>query len=185
MTQVPKRLNESKAEELSKTPGECLLYRNNRGLRRPLCCKPCEDPNSIGPLPVSVATRQRISVLRNHTTIFKALSTAARVDIMEQLMNRRATMTQISRRVSKSEATVSEHLQVLEEAGIVLRIDDGHKWRYYRPTASFEHFLDRLPGPEIQHTRPTIAEPVLWQQRLSEFSRRRSLRPMKWRQRST
>src|SRR6266498_3167367 len=54
---------------------------------------------------------------------FKALASDVRVGILKRLDVRRETVTDLS--------TLLEHLEKLQTAGLVKRIDEGRKWIYY------------------------------------------------------
>jgi DNA-binding transcriptional ArsR family regulator len=62
---------------------------------------------------------------------FKALASEVRVDILKKLDERRQTVTDLSALLSLSKPTLLEHLEKLQAAGLVKRIDEGRKWIYY------------------------------------------------------
>jgi ArsR family transcriptional regulator len=62
---------------------------------------------------------------------FKALASDVRVEIMKRLDVRRETVTDLSSLLSLSKPTLLEHLEKLQAAGLVKRIDEGRKWIYY------------------------------------------------------
>jgi DNA-binding transcriptional ArsR family regulator len=61
----------------------------------------------------------------------KALASERRLDILKALVERRKMPAELSRELHLSGSTIVEHLSVLESAGLVKRIDTGHKWIYY------------------------------------------------------
>jgi len=61
----------------------------------------------------------------------KALASERRLDILKALAERRKMPAELSRELHLSGSTIVEHLSVLESAGLVKRIDTGHKWIYY------------------------------------------------------
>jgi ArsR family transcriptional regulator len=63
--------------------------------------------------------------------IFKALSDANRLRIMKMLEQREMCVCEIRSVLDLSNSTVSEHLTVLKEAGLILDRKDG-KWVNYR-----------------------------------------------------
>ncbi|MFH0986785.1 MAG: winged helix-turn-helix domain-containing protein [Candidatus Micrarchaeota archaeon] len=65
---------------------------------------------------------------------FKALAIDSRVQIMKALASRRKTQTELAKELKMSAPTVSEHLYKMHGAGLVAKIDDGHKWQYYELT---------------------------------------------------
>jgi DNA-binding transcriptional ArsR family regulator len=62
---------------------------------------------------------------------FKALASDVRVGILKVLDERRQTVTDLSNHMSLSKPTLLEHLEKLQAAGLVKRIDEGRKWIYY------------------------------------------------------
>ena len=62
---------------------------------------------------------------------FKALASEVRVDILKRLDERRQTVTDLSGLLSLSKPTLLEHLEKLQAAGLVKRVDEGRKWIYY------------------------------------------------------
>src|SRR5881398_1373689 len=62
---------------------------------------------------------------------FKALASDVRVGILKRLDTRRETVTDLSNLLSLSKPTLLEHLEKLQSAGLVKRVDEGRKWIYY------------------------------------------------------
>jgi len=62
---------------------------------------------------------------------FRALASGVRVDILKRLDARRETVTDLSNLLALSKPTLLEHLEKLQTAGLVKRIDEGRKWIYY------------------------------------------------------
>ena len=62
---------------------------------------------------------------------FKALASEVRVDILKKLDERRQTVTDLSGLLDLSKPTLLEHLEKLQSAGLVKRVDEGRKWIYY------------------------------------------------------
>ncbi len=62
---------------------------------------------------------------------FKALASEVRVDILKRLDARRETVTDLSGLLGLSKPTLLEHLEKLQAAGLVKRVDEGRKWIYY------------------------------------------------------
>jgi len=62
---------------------------------------------------------------------FKALASDVRVGILKTLDGRRQTVTDLSNLMGLSKPTLLEHLEKLQSAGLVKRIDEGRKWIYY------------------------------------------------------
>ena len=62
---------------------------------------------------------------------FKALASDVRVGILKRLDVRRETVTDLSNLLNLSKPTLLEHLEKLQAAGLVNRMDEGRKWIYY------------------------------------------------------
>ncbi len=70
---------------------------------------------------------------------FKALAHPLRRDIVERLSSGVATVGEVTRDFGVSKPTVSRHLRVLEDAGVVSRVIDGRTHRLaLRPEALAE-----------------------------------------------
>ena len=65
---------------------------------------------------------------------FKALAADTRVNILKELMERRKTLSELSRCLCMSVSAVKEHLEVLCSSGLIIQRDEGHKWKYYELT---------------------------------------------------
>jgi DNA-binding transcriptional ArsR family regulator len=65
---------------------------------------------------------------------FRSLASKTRVDILKSLDKRRKMLTELSRQFGMSPSTIKEHMDNLSGAGLVVQIDDGHKWKYYELT---------------------------------------------------
>ncbi|HID72370.1 TPA: ArsR family transcriptional regulator [Candidatus Micrarchaeota archaeon] len=65
---------------------------------------------------------------------FEALAADTRVKIMKCLLERRKTLSELAAELGMSVSGVKEHLSNLEGAGLIVKIDDGHKWKYYELT---------------------------------------------------
>jgi DNA-binding transcriptional ArsR family regulator len=65
---------------------------------------------------------------------FRTLASRTRVDILKSLDRRRKMLTELSKQLGMSPSTVKEHMDQLSRAGLVVQIDDGHKWKYYELT---------------------------------------------------
>ena len=71
--------------------------------------------------------------------MFKALAHPLRREIVERLSGGEATVREVTRDFAVSKPTISRHLKMLEEAGIVSRVIDGRSHRLaLRPEALAE-----------------------------------------------
>ncbi len=50
-------------------------------------------------------------------------------------------LTELSKQLGMSPSTVKEHMESLTKAGLVVMIDDGHKWKYYELTSKGKNVL--------------------------------------------
>ena len=71
----------------------------------------------------------------------KALSADRRVEILKSLKQRRKMPSELSRELDLAPSTIVEHLNILEEAGLVLRKETGRKWIYYELTNKGESLI--------------------------------------------
>jgi len=65
---------------------------------------------------------------------FEALAVDSRVKILKSLKQRRKTLSELAEEQQMSVSGVKEHLETLEKVGLIEKIDDGHKWKYYELT---------------------------------------------------
>ena len=81
---------------------------------------------------------------------FRALASEVRVEVLKKLDERRMTVTDLANALDLSKPTLLEHLEKLQAAQLVKRIDEGRKWIYYDLTGR---------GKKILHPeRVTIVE---------------------------
>ncbi len=73
---------------------------------------------------------------------FKALSVDSRVNILKSLYERRKTLSELSKALGLKNSTVKEHLEVLLKAGLVKKIDEGYKWKYYALTMKGKNIVN-------------------------------------------
>ncbi len=65
---------------------------------------------------------------------FEALAVDTRIKILKSLKERRKTLSEIAKEQEMSVSGIKEHLETLEDVGLIRKIDDGHKWKYYELT---------------------------------------------------
>jgi DNA-binding transcriptional ArsR family regulator len=75
---------------------------------------------------------------------FKALSSERRVAVLKSLGRRRKMLVELSNELGMSPSTMKEHMDSLVGAGLVAKIDDGHKWKYYELTRAGRNVVN--PG---------------------------------------
>jgi len=79
------------------------------------------------------AYRQQAVVMQEPPEVQQALASETKVAIMSDLMEVERIPTDISNRLGKSKATVSEHLEQLVATGLVEKVEmEGRKFVYYR-----------------------------------------------------
>lgn len=74
----------------------------------------------------------------------KALFTLAsetRINLLKELDKKRMTQSELSKELDISKTAVKEHLDKLEEAGLVERSEEGRKWIYYQLTGKGKYVL--------------------------------------------
>jgi DNA-binding transcriptional ArsR family regulator len=81
---------------------------------------------------------------------FKALSHPIRRDIVERLSGGASTVGDATRDLGVSKPTISRHLKMLEEAGVVTRVIDG---RTHRLALQPDALADTAEWIEKQRTR--------------------------------
>jgi DNA-binding transcriptional ArsR family regulator len=81
---------------------------------------------------------------------FSALAHPLRREIVERLSGGAATVGEASRGLGVSKPTITRHLKLLEEAGVVTRVVDG---RTHRMALRTEALADAAEWIELQRTR--------------------------------
>jgi DNA-binding transcriptional ArsR family regulator len=66
--------------------------------------------------------------------LLKAIGADSRISILRSLANGRKTQSQLAAELGLSSPTIIEHLGQLCSAGLVDKIDEGRKWKYYELT---------------------------------------------------
>jgi len=72
---------------------------------------------------------------------FRALASEVRVEVLKRLDERRMTVTDLANALQLSKPTLLEHLEKLQTAELVKRIDEGRKWIYYELTGRGKKIL--------------------------------------------
>jgi DNA-binding transcriptional ArsR family regulator len=72
---------------------------------------------------------------------FRALASEVRVEVLKRLDERRMTVTDLANALQLSKPTLLEHLEKLQAAELVKRIDEGRKWIYYDLTGRGKKIL--------------------------------------------
>lgn len=66
--------------------------------------------------------------------VYKTLSSGTRVEMLHALHQRRKTLTELAKHTQISLPGAKQHLELLEQAGLVRKLDEGRKWKYYELT---------------------------------------------------
>jgi DNA-binding transcriptional ArsR family regulator len=77
---------------------------------------------------------------------FKALADPTRREILRLLVKRQMPSGKIAEHFSSSWPTISRHLAVLKEAGLVLAVRDGQQLVYELNTTVFQDVVQHLIG---------------------------------------
>ncbi len=96
------------------------------------------------------------SITLDHES-FKALAAETRIKILKSLHHRRKMQSELATELEMKDPSVSEHLSALVKADLIIRKDDGHKWKYYELTKKGKAILD----PEEKRFFITLALLVL------------------------
>ena len=73
--------------------------------------------------------------------LLKAIGADTRIEILKALRERQKTQSELAQELKLSAPTVLEHLDQLEKAGLVNRLEEGRKWKYYKLTRNAEKLL--------------------------------------------
>ncbi|MFH1750322.1 MAG: winged helix-turn-helix domain-containing protein [Candidatus Micrarchaeota archaeon] len=66
--------------------------------------------------------------------IFKTLSSETRVEMLYALQERRKTLSELAMQAGISLPGAKQHLSMLETKGLIRKLDEGRKWKYYELT---------------------------------------------------
>ena len=74
--------------------------------------------------------------LKLDVSVLRALSSQTRLRILKRLSSRRMTQSELSKYLGMHVSTIKDHLEILENTGLVEMADEGYKWKYYDLTKS-------------------------------------------------
>lgn len=106
----------------------------------------------------------KISVLKKNAAYFKALGHAKRLEIVSLLQGHQLTVNQIVQMAALRQATVSQHLMLLKDLGLVNAEKIGKEIYYslsidrFADIATFVKVLTRV-NP-VEDTQPTVVDPI-------------------------
>ena len=91
--------------------------------------------------------------------VFRALAHPLRRDIVERLSGGTATVGEVTRDFGVSKPTISRHLKMLEEAGVVARVINGRDHRLaLAGDARRDLRLDRHPTSSLERLFDVVGE---------------------------
>ncbi len=70
--------------------------------------------------------------------LIRAIGADTRIGILKALKQRQKTQSELANELDMSAPTIIQHIEQLENAGLVERIDEGRKWKYYCLTVKGE-----------------------------------------------
>jgi len=108
--------------------------------------------------------------MRNFIKVMKALSDPSRVKILKMLQHRDMCVCEIQAALGLAQPTISKHLKILEEAGLVGFTKDGLWVNYFLAEGTSSPFAATLLG-NLRHwldDEPDVSDII---ERLSEFER--------------
>lgn len=82
--------------------------------------------------------------------LLKAIGADTRIEILKCLAKGRHTPTMLADKLGLSTPTVLEHLDKLIEAGLVKKIDEGRKWKYYALTEKGQSLVSVRPDVPVR-----------------------------------
>jgi len=80
---------------------------------------------------------------------FKALSSETRTELLKLLKGRRHTLSEFSKKTGLAAPTVKQHLATLMNAGLIEKVDNGRKWKYYSLTRKGSEILEPKDSTSI------------------------------------
>jgi ArsR family transcriptional regulator len=94
-------------------------------------------------LNISAFTDMFVSVMKELILVGKALADPTRVRILAALRDRELCVCELCDALQVSQSTLSTHLQVIRDAGLVRTRKQG-KWTYYAPASGRERLTKAL-----------------------------------------
>lgn len=73
--------------------------------------------------------------------VFKALAGDTRIAVLKALLERRKTQSELAKELGLAAPTIKDHVDILHKAGLVMEINDGHKWKYIQLTVKGKSLL--------------------------------------------
>jgi DNA-binding transcriptional ArsR family regulator len=82
--------------------------------------------------------------------LLKAIGAESRILILKSLADGRKTQSQLAAELGLSSPTIIEHMDQLCSAGLVEKIDEGRKWKYYELTGTGRKLAAPKPGIPVR-----------------------------------
>ena len=77
--------------------------------------------------------------------VLKAIGADTRIEILKALEQRQKTQSELATELKLSAPTVLEHLDHLASAGLVEKMEEGRKWKYYKLTETGKKIISKTP----------------------------------------
>ena len=85
---------------------------------------------------------QESSLGRKSSNTNRKMLSETRIKILTSMLRKRRTVTELSRELNLSKATIHRHLTKLNEKGLVRKVDEGYRWTYYELTENAKKVLE-------------------------------------------
>lgn len=77
--------------------------------------------------------------------VLKAIGADTRIEILKALDERQKTQSELASQLKLAAPTVLEHLEHLAHAGLVEKLEEGRKWKYYKLTKTGKKIVSKTP----------------------------------------
>ncbi len=77
--------------------------------------------------------------------VLKAIGADTRIEILKALDERQKTQSELASQLKLAAPTVLEHLEHLAHAGLVEKLEEGRKWKYYKLTKTGKKIVNKTP----------------------------------------
>ena len=77
--------------------------------------------------------------------VLKAIGADTRIEILKSLEERQKTQSELALELKLAAPTVLEHLEHLAHAGLVEKLEEGRKWKYYKLTKTGKKIVSKTP----------------------------------------
>ncbi len=77
--------------------------------------------------------------------MLKAIGADTRIAILKALVDRQKTQSELAEELKLAGPTVLEHLDHLVSAGLIEKLEEGRKWKYYKLTKTGQKIIGKSP----------------------------------------